>query len=93
MADNNEFYTNAVNILASLYDVTLNFRSQSPVMVDPTKPPLIQSTGEFSVRMSPQHAKALAALLVEHVKKYEEQFKIDLPIEENILEIWKSNIK
>ena len=86
----NEFYANAVNIMANLYDLTLSFRAQTPVLVDPAKPPMIQSSNECNVRMSPQHAKALAALLVDQVQKYEEQFNIVLPIEDNIAGIWKS---
>ena len=91
--NNNEYYSNSVNVVASLYDITLSFRAQSPVILDPNKAPMIQSSNECNVRMSPQHAKALAALLVEQVKKYEEQFKINLPLEENIQGIWKSLIK
>ena len=91
MPDNpNEFYANAVNIMSSLYDLTLSFRSQTPVLVDPSKPPIIQSSNECNIRMSPQHAKALAALLVDQVRQYEDRFKLELPVEDNIIEIWKS---
>lgn len=91
MSDNqNEFYANAVNITGSLYDLTLTFRIQTPVVVDQSKPPIIQSSNECNIRMSPQHAKALAALLVDQVRQYEDQFKLELPLEENIAKIWKT---
>ena len=86
----NDFYANAVNIMSSLYDLTISFRTQSPVLVDQAKPPLIQSSSECNIRMSPQHAKALAALLVDQVRQYEATFKIELPIEDNLIPMWKS---
>jgi hypothetical protein len=89
----NEFYANAVNIIANLYDVTLNFRAQSPASIDDGKTILVQSTSECTVRMSPQHAKALAVLLVQHITQYEKQFNIALPIEDNLLNLWKTLIK
>ena len=94
MSENpSEFYANAVNIIANLYDVTLNFRAQSPVALEGGKPMVLQTTNECTVRMSPQHAKALAVLLVDHIKQYEKQFKIELPVEENLLPKWNEFIK
>lgn len=86
----NEFYANAVNITGSLYDVTLTFRIQTPVVMDQSKAPIIQSSSECNIRMSPQHAKALAALLVDQVKQYEDRFKLELPLEDNIAPLWKA---
>ena len=94
MPENNEYYANAVNIIANLYDVTLNFRAQSPVSVQPDgSAAMLQATSEVTVRMSPQHAKALAVLLTQHIVNYEKQFNIELPIEDNLMQQWKNLIK
>jgi len=94
------FYANAVNIAVSLYDVTFVFRSQSP-MVDDTGQimqndkgqPLINVSDEFVVRMSPQHAKALASLLMKNVIEYEKQFNLTLPLTPDLEQFWKENLK
>jgi hypothetical protein len=88
-----EFYANAVNVGTSVYDVTLNFRLQSGEKNQQTEEIIITVSGEYNIRMSPQHAKALAALLVHHIKGYENQFSIDLPLPDDIKEFWEKNIK
>jgi len=93
MPDNpTEFYANAVNVVANMYDVTLNFRAQSPVALQDGKATALQVSSEVAVRMSPQHAKALAALLVNHIKEYEKQFHVQLPVEESIMKMWNETI-
>jgi hypothetical protein len=32
--ERNEFYANAVSVTMSIYDATLNFRTQSPIFVE-----------------------------------------------------------
>ena len=92
------FYANAVNLLGSLYDLTMVFRSQSPQVDDMGSPliinnqPALSITDEITVRMSPQHAKSLAALLVQQVAQYEEQFHITLPLPPELEGIWKNYI-
>jgi len=95
MSDQNqtEFYANAVNVTVSLYDVTLNFRADSPVSINPGEPPVLQATNISAVRMSPQHAKALAAVLIDQVTTYEERHNIILPMEDRLAEMWKKYIK
>ncbi|MBK6644968.1 MAG: DUF3467 domain-containing protein [Anaerolineales bacterium] len=93
MSEKNEFYANSVNVFSSLYDITLNFNAQSVVVIDQNKPQILQSSNECTIRMSPQHAKALVALLTDQIKKYEENFKFELPLEEPLLSLWKANIK
>lgn len=67
------FYANAVNMLGSVYDVTMVFRSQSPQFDDAGRPLIIKDqqvlnvSDELTVRTSPQHAKSMAALLVQQV--------------------------
>ena len=50
---------------------------------------MIEASEVFNVRMSPQHAKALAALLVHHVMGYEKQHNAELPLPPEIQGIWK----
>jgi hypothetical protein len=88
-----DFYANAVNVLTSLYDVTLNFRTQSPIVAESGKPPMIEAFAECNIRMSPQHAKALAALLVRQILQYEDEFKVNLPVDPNILEFWQKYVR
>lgn len=83
-----EFYANAVNVLTSVYDVTLSFRVQSPVVIEQGKAPVIQASEICNVRMSPQHAKALAAILLKHVIQYEKEHNINLPLPEDVRQIW-----
>lgn len=88
-----EFYANAVNVGTSVYDVTLNFRLQSGEKNQQTEEIIITVSAENNIRMSPQHAKALAALLVNHIKLYEEQFSVDLPLTPDIMKFWEDNVK
>jgi hypothetical protein len=83
-----EFYANAVNVLTSIYDVTLSFRAQSPIVIEQGKAPVIQTSELCNVRMSPQHAKALVAILLKHVIQYEIEHEITLPLPEDVRQIW-----
>lgn len=88
-----EFYANAVNIGTSVYDVTLNFRLQSGEKNQQTEELIITVSAENNIRMSPQHAKALAALLVNHIKGYEKQFSVNLPLTPDMMKFWEDNVK
>lgn len=88
-----EYYSNAVNVIRSIYDVTLEFNTNTPVGIKEGKPSIIQAASGCRVRMSPQHAKALAALLMHHVVEYEKQFNMTLPLEDNIDALWKELCK
>jgi hypothetical protein len=91
--DRFDFYANAVSVMTSLYDVTLNFRTQSPVSIEEGRPPVVEVSGTCNVRMSPQHAKSLAALLVKHIIDYEERHSLELPIPPEIQESWRECVK
>ena len=86
--DQHDFYANAVNVTSSIYDVTLNFRTQSPVMMSQGKPPVFEASAVFNVRMSPQHAKALTALLVKHIVDYEAKHHTQLPLPPELQQLW-----
>jgi hypothetical protein len=83
-----DFYANSVLVTTSLYDVTLRFKVQTPVAIEQGQEPIVESKEICSVRMSPQHAKSVAALLVKHTVDYERDNGLDLPIPPNIREIW-----
>lgn len=85
----NHFYANAVNISTSIYDVSLFFSIQSPVGMEKESSPMVETSLQCSVRMSPQHAKALAALLVKHIRDYEKQYSVTLPLPEELHPLWK----
>ena len=63
------FYANSVQVMQGPYDVTLTFRHIFD-LVDGTA----QGKTVARVAMSPQHAKALVAVLMERVALYEQKF-------------------
>ena len=86
--EEHDFYANAVNVSSTIYDVTLNFRTQSPVFLDQGQQPVIEASAVFNVRMSPQHAKALTALLAKHIKDYEAKYRAQLPLPPELQQLW-----
>jgi hypothetical protein len=94
-----DFYANAVFIAAGIYDMTFVFKSQTPKidsdgkMVIKDGQPILEISEELYVRMSPQHAKALASLLVKNILEYEKQFGMVLPLVPEIQMLWDENIK
>ena len=89
-----DFYANGVNVVTSIYDVTLHFSTQSPIApVEGGKPPTVEISGTCNVRVSPQHAKSLAALLIKHIADYEKNYSLELPIPENIAKFWTQYVK
>jgi len=92
------FYANAVNIATSIYDITIDLKSQSPQIDSMGKiiqmhdQPVMDVSEEIIVRMSPQHAKAFAALLVKNIIEYEKQFNGTIPLIPEIKELWEKNI-
>jgi len=89
----NDYYANAVNISTSIYDISLFFSVQSPVGLNKDAKPFIEASSQCNVRMSPQHAKALAALLIKHIKDYEKQFSVELPLPDELSSLWKEITK
>lgn len=97
--DRKFYYANAVNMAISLYDVTFVLRNQSP-QIDPegnlmvlNNKQVIDVSEEIVIRMSPQHAKAFAILLVKNIAEYEKNFGIKLPITPDLQKLWDENIK
>lgn len=94
LSDNPNFYANAVHVFSSIYDVTLQFRVEAPVTIpEQGKPTMLEIVSTCSVRMSPQHAKALGAILVKHVKDYEENNHVTLPLDPKIQPMWENAVK
>jgi hypothetical protein len=58
-----DFYINSAKILGSLYEFMFTFGLKSDPDIDPE--PIVK------IRMSPQHAKVLAKILLKHVESYE----------------------
>jgi len=84
------FYANATAVFLGVYDVVLKFQTQGPAEKnDVAQESGIQVIDRFDVRMSPQHAKALAALLAKNVLEYEKMFNVQLPITPEIEPYWK----
>jgi len=90
--DKHDFYANAVNVITSIYDVTLSFQTRSPIAIEAGKAPIFEASGICSVRMSPQHAKSLAALLIKHISDYEIDNKVELPLPPDIKGFWETYV-
>jgi hypothetical protein len=75
------------------------FRSQSPQIDDLGQPlningqPSMSVNDEITIRMSPQHAKAFAALLNQQVDTYEKNFHVTLPLPPELEALWKQHVK
>ena len=87
-----DFYANAVSVMTTIYDMTLQFRTQSAVAIEKNKAPILEASALLNVRMSPQHAKSLAVLLTRHVIDYERQHGVTLPVPPELQQLWASLI-
>jgi len=83
-----DVYANSVSVLTTVYDVMLVFGTRTAVPLQPGEKPLVEADERCRIRMSPQHAKSLAALLVRHVVDYERQHKLTLPIPPEMQPLW-----
>jgi len=93
MDEDENFYANSVNVITSVYDITLNFSARIPISSEKDEAPEFKTSDICNVRMSPQHTKALAALLVKHIKQYESDYKIVLPIPKEVNDYWNEFVK
>jgi hypothetical protein len=76
MDDAPDIYTNSIRVAASLYEVSLEFRLQTPGEEG------VHEEVVARIRMSPPQAMALRLLLDRHLRAYGEQYKeIFLPEE------------
>ncbi|MFE7063721.1 DUF3467 domain-containing protein [Sutcliffiella sp. NPDC057660] len=82
---NNLYYSNSVNIAMQLFDLRLQFTTQSPENI---------ADNIVDIYMSPQHAKVFSQLLNEHIIKYEEAFGPipNLPNEESLLKLQEKGV-
>lgn len=81
------FYSNAINLKFGIYDFQL-FLGQETVVENK---PYVKVLAK--VVLSPQHAKVVAQMLAENVKRYEEVFgEIKLPAEP-FTQVFKSEVK
>jgi hypothetical protein len=64
-----ELYSNYVSFAATAWDITVIFGRT--VADDPRNPRIEQRA---SISLSPQTAKVLAHMLVQHIQRYEQQF-------------------
>jgi len=88
------FYANAAYVMSSVYDVTLQFRTQTPIALPAENQPLVLETRDIcNVRMSPQQAKALVAILAKHIMGYEQDHKVKLPLPPDMQNIWNEVFK
>lgn len=87
-----DFYANAVSVTTTIYDMTLQFRTQSAVAIEKNKTPILEARDLLNVRMSPQHAKSLAVLLARHVIDYEQQHSLTLPVPPELQQLWDALI-
>jgi hypothetical protein len=90
--ESQEFYANSVNVSTTLYDVSLHFRSESIVQASEDRA-VKEITGQFTIRMSPQHAKSLVSILVKQIKNYESDQDVILPVPDNIAQMWHTYVK
>jgi hypothetical protein len=83
-----DIYANSVSVTTSVYDVILAFGTRTAIGVQQGKKPLVEVDEKVRIRMSPQHAKSLAALLIKHVADYERQHELKLPIPPEMQQLW-----
>jgi hypothetical protein len=94
----NDFYANAVSLASSIYDVTFVLKSQSPQLDQKGNlqllngEPVIIVSDEVVVRMSPQHSKSFAILLVKQILEYENNFQVKLPLTPDLQKLWEEII-
>ena len=92
-----DFFSNRVAVSTSLYESLLAFLLISPVAfpkdADEDDEDEIEVAANVEdmvrVRMSPQHAKALAAILVSQIVHYEKLHGIELPTNPETAALWK----
>jgi hypothetical protein len=88
-----DVYANSVTVTTSVYDALLVFGTRTAVPMQQGQKPLIEVDEKCRIRMSPQHAKSLAALLLKHTTDYEKKHNLRLPIPPEMQQIWDELIK
>jgi hypothetical protein len=88
-----DVYTNSVSVTTSIYDALLIFGTRTAVPMQPGQKPLVEVDEKCRIRMSPQHAKSLAALLLKHTIEYEQKHNLRLPIPPEMQQVWDTLVK
>lgn len=86
-----DFYSNSTFVTSSQYDVTFQFQNIIAKVVQTDEEgikTIPRVEGTCHVKMSPQHAKAVAAILVKHIKDYEQKNHVVLPMTTDTQKIW-----
>ncbi|NPV86949.1 MAG: hypothetical protein HPY45_13190 [Anaerolineae bacterium] len=89
------FYATGVGLAFNVYNCTLQFRQELPEIPQDTETRGVNflNHAQLSVLMSPQNAKALAALLTHFVLDYEKNLHVTLPIPDEMQKMWQEHIK
>lgn len=82
--ESRDFYVNTARMATSVYEVLLELARVTPAEMTPGEIEI----ESIRVRMSPQHAKALAAMLVKHVREYERQYGVQLKVPDEMQALW-----
>ena len=88
-----DVYTNSVSVTTSVYDALLVFGTRTAVTMQAGQKPLVEVDEKARIRMSPQHAKSLAALLLKHTIDYEHKHNLKLPIPPEMQQLWEALVK
>jgi hypothetical protein len=88
-----DIYANSVSVTTSVYDVIMAFGTRTAITLQQGQKPLVEVDEKCRIRMSPQHAKSLAALLVKHVTDYERQHGLKLPIPPEMEQLWDTLVR
>jgi hypothetical protein len=91
--ESTDIYANSVSVTTSVYDVILAFGTRTAITLQQGQKPLVEVDEKCRIRMSPQHAKSLAALLVKHVSDYEGQHNLQLPIPPEMQQLWDTLVR
>ena len=83
-----DIYANSVSVTTSVYDMTLAFGTRTAITLQQGQKPLVEVDEKCRIRMSPQHAKSLAALLLKQVMDYERQHNCALPLSPEMEQVW-----
>lgn len=82
--ESRDFYANTARMATSVYEVLIELARVTPAEMTAG----VVEVETMRVRMSPQHAKALAAMLVKHVREYERQYGVQLKVPDEMQALW-----
>jgi len=93
-SDGKFFYTNALEVAASSYDVNLKFmRNGTSTGASSDASPVIELKDEITVAMSPAHAKAMLPSLLRIVLEYEKHSGAPIALPNDMQKLWDETFK